>query len=199
MKPVIHTLTALAALAVTSACSEITTSIPVGTSQVQPIDMRLIGVWKFELADPTNNSEDADVVVFPSDDGAGLEAIGVAADPRTKTVDWVEYRVITGKIGDITYASMRQLGENGKPDEKPENGFWPLLYRFETDGSIRLFWWSEDGVKSAVDAIENRNIKGEHTNAAAHFTADARTLDAFFAQMGPAMLSAPIFSLRPLK
>ena len=200
MSSVLRALAVLVTLTLASACTEITTSIPVGTSHGGPLDMRLVGAWHAEpvkSAPSDEQFEQFDVLISPSNDGTALQAI----DVDVKTGDWEVYTLVTGRIGDLTFASIRRLTHNGVSAEMPgHSSYWPLVYRFDADGSVRVFDRSDEGAKSVADAIVNEIIAGESIgDESAHITTDPATLDAFFGQMGTTVLNEPSFMLRPLK
>ena len=191
MNSLLRALALLATLALASAC--VTSTVPVGTSQGGPIDMRLVGMWKGELE---NGGPDKNfyLFIFPGRDETGLEAAYRNLDRN----DWESFRLITGTTGDVTFANFQPIAADGH-EPPPPDGYAPFVYRFQPNGSVRLFGESERAREVVSDAIAKGSLAGENSGESSRITADPATLDAFFAHVGPMFWNKFLATLRPLK
>ncbi len=182
-------------------CATVTTDNPVGMSGGAEADTRLIGGWKVITNDHSG------YVFFIPRQGGGLQAVLVGWEPGSDTKlhgEWWIFDILTGKAGRHTLINARPVLQGGdafpKMQQPNADGYLPLLYRFETDGSVEFFDWS-DG-HGIIDAIKGGQIAGtvEGTDVEpnVHITADLHSLDAFFAEAAPRLLPNHFATLQPI-
>jgi hypothetical protein len=202
-----------AALLVLSACDELTTDNPIGISGGDWTDARLIGGWKVTSESPTLKlAGDHFLFILPTT-GTQLEAVEVVLNsPNPEENGWSTYKVVTGRIGEFTFANIRPVLAKGKPvDERglPENdGYIPFLYRLRSDGGVELFGWSNDTISEEIaGAIDSGRLTGEpyghrdpaHMTNYVRITANPQILDTFFAGAAPRIFRELGAKAYPLK
>lgn len=175
---------ALVALSMLAACTTVSTQNPIGISHGVVTDNRLVGSWKLVPKDTNDDKEY--VFVMPRKEG-GLQAIVVmtASDPNDS--GWFTLNLVVGRAGDHALINMQPILENGEPIKDPPDGYLPMLYRFQADGRIQLFYSSDDAMK---EAIQNGSIAGTiEKNGNVRITADPQALDAFYADKAPVLFN----------
>jgi hypothetical protein len=174
---------ALVALAMLAACTTVSTDYAVGISHGSVTDDRLAGSWRLVPKDPNAGKEY--VFVVPRK-GGGLQAVVVITETDPNDSGWFTVDLVVGKAGDHAVINMGALSENGEPFKDKVPGYLPILYRFEADGRLQLFYPSDDAIK---DAIQSGAIAGAVENSNLHITADPGALDAFFAKDSPMLFN----------
>jgi len=129
-------------LSMLSACTVLSTENPIGISSGADTDSRLLGGWKLVSADTGDTGENY-AFVEPQEEG-GLHATVISWEPLY-ILDPNEhyrstYKIITGRVGEHRFINARPLLEGGKPASELtlESGYFPILYRFQKDGSIQF-------------------------------------------------------------
>lgn len=191
------------AISILGGCTTVTTDHPIGMSGGTQWDARLIGGWKVVPAD--QKMQPFYAFFLPRKEG-GLQAMIVGWD-KTNPNDsgWETFEILTGKAGDHLVINGRPLLDNGEPAKSMPagSGYWPLLYRFEADGTVNMFTW---GTGDAIDAIKNAIRTGritgtieEHGQSSdIRITAEPQSLDAFFDAAAPMLFTELFATLQPI-
>jgi hypothetical protein len=182
------------ALGLALLCGCTTTDNPIGISGGAQVDARLVGGWKGVFADQYSDKVKYQVVFLPGEKGA-LAAI--VAGWTLEGGQWAVYEVVAGRAGDHTVLNMRSVIENGAP-ARETSAYIPSLYRFEPDGSLRLFMLSEQAVADAIQSGRLAGTMGTGQLATNRITADPQSLDDFFAEAAPALFTEPYAVLQPI-
>src|SRR5882672_463851 len=151
MKTILRALAFFVAVSILGGCTTVTTDHPIGMSGGTQLDARLIGGWKVLPAD--QKTQPLYAFFLPRKEG-GLQAVLIGWD-KTRLDDsgWATYEILTGRVGDYLIINGRPLLDNGEPASSTPagSGYWPLLYRFEVDGTVKMF---AGGTADAIDAIK---------------------------------------------
>lgn len=175
---------ALILAALLAACYP-TTQTPIGSTGPTTPDVRLLGVWKGMPKDPKDGP---DYLFFlPRKDR--LEAIVVYPAKGDDKGSWMSFAVWCGKAGSNNFLNGQQLLDDGIAPKDANKDYTPVFYRFDKDGTLRMFVLGE---KPIEDAIAKGEIKGEVKKNSfgddVRITADAKMMDAFFATHDPKTL-----------
>jgi hypothetical protein len=177
---------AVLALAMLAACASVTSNHPIGIAHGAVSDERILGAWTLVPNDTSNGTASA----FILKQGQGLRALLVI----TSENEWWEADIVPGKVGQHGMLNLRPLLKNGEPvkDGDRIEGYYPLRYTAGADGSISLFLWSEDELRTAV---RNKRIAGSETAGRIVLTAEPDALDAFFAAEAESLFAVPYATL----
>jgi hypothetical protein len=163
-----------------------------------------VGAWKVQFADAATPAE-AYVFLMPAKE-AGLRAVAVGweaipASSRTAADgDWWSAEVVTGQAGEHMFLNVRPLLENGVPI--PEKSlpnplaYFPLRYRHQDDGSVKLFTWG--GAETISLSIQSGRISGATDGGSVQITADSISLDSFLADAGERAFQVHFATLLPI-
>lgn len=159
-----------------------TTQVPIGSTGPTAPDARLIGVWKGTPKDGPNY-----LFFLPRKDK--LEAIMVYPAKGDDKGSWMSFAARTGKAGNNDFINGRELLDDGEPAKNQNNDYTPLYYRFDKDGTLRLFFLDDNKIEEAITKGELKGeIKKSDIGDDVRITADAKMLDAFFATHDPKTL-----------
>ncbi len=186
-------------LPMVSACTVLSTENPIGISSTISTDSRLLGGWKLVSADTGDTGRNY-AFVEPREAG-GLHTTVISWEPLYILDPQEHYRstyeIITGRVGEHRFINARPLLERGEPASELtlESGYFPILYRFQKDGSVQFFGEIEGTI---IDAIESGRVSGTAVDGNIRLTADPQSLDAFFAEAAPTVFSTLLWTLEPL-
>lgn len=209
-------LCAAVLLTLLSACNSLRTDNPIGASTEYGLDKRLIGAWR--MVDPRRDDKIPDhgagfMFLLPLKEG-GLHGVIESWTFKAPRSDSLEFDVTPGMAGDNLFANVRRLSENGEASEPEPSDYLPFLYRFEADGTLSVWGWSDDGLNMIKDSIENGRLMGTVTiqsygpddqgqamkpSIGISITADQKSLDAFFARNGRAIFTERKYSFRRIE
>jgi hypothetical protein len=155
-----------------------TTQVPIGSTGPTTPDTRLIGSWLGQIGDGPET-----IYLFFMPRGTDqAEALLVEPAQGQEDGSWSSYTVLNGYAGTHAVLNARAVLDDGKPAESADEGYTPLLYRFEEDGSLHLFLLDESATKAAIRSGKIAGtIKEESYTDSITLTADGKTLDTFFA------------------
>jgi hypothetical protein len=162
-----------------------TTQTPIGSTGPKTPDVRLLGVWKGTPKDPKDGPNY--LFFLPRKDK--LEAVMVYPAKDDDKGGWMSFEVRTGKAGSNDFLNGIELLDDGEAPKDTSRDYTPVYYRFDKDGTLRLFVLGEDQIENAISKGE---IKGEVKKNSfgddVRITADAKIVDAFFATHDPKTL-----------
>jgi hypothetical protein len=190
-------LAALAVLAL-AACYPPTTSHPIGSTVGFKSDPSLLGLWKARSPDPDNHSFYY-YHVLQAKDGA-MFAVLVPSGGDGKASDVMMFKLKTARFGNLGFLNVRVMmdPEHEAPDQPP--GWVPVLYRFEANGTLKIFILEEDATKNAIRTHKIAGTVGNAETDDAVVTADGATLDNFFrSRTGLALFDKPFVILTKVK
>jgi hypothetical protein len=174
----IRAVLVIALAALVSAC--VTSKFPVGASQGEQADARLMGAWT--ATDPkTGNRMFLFFIPRPSG-GHKVEAIGVTPAQGDENGGWGSYAIVVGKAGEHSFINAQPLLDDGKP--KSADDYVPVLYTIDRSGRLHFSMLDTDAVKRAVQAGE---IQGVVKDSSVLITAAPAALDAYMATRGAAL------------
>ena len=186
----------LAAALFAASCLPVTTDAPVGTTAGRGADPALIGTWK-AVPEKPNQGGPQFVHFIAGKDGA-MTVLLVDTGKRRSDGEWSVSSASAAVLGGRHYLNVRALSENGKPAEGADaERNVPLLYRFDDDGTLRVFLIDEDKAKAAIEAgtIEGRIEPGDYGDVI--LTAPPAKLDALIAgDDGAALFTQKLLVLR---
>jgi hypothetical protein len=202
---------AIAFLAILSGCSGITTNYPVGISGGVQTDARLLGGWRVVETNnkQVRNAEGEGYIFFLPRKGGGYTGVWMAwSRPPAAKPDMALFDIITGRIGATGFINARLVDQNEKPVDAKDPGYWPGLYRFDQNGRLHIFIFSDQGIKLAESAVQNHRLAGasdeqsagkdssgkNNKNTNVHITADPKLLDIYFAANAPLIFTDPIYT-----
>jgi hypothetical protein len=202
---------AIAFLAILSGCSSVTTNYPVGISHGSQVDARLIGGWRAVGANnkQVRSSGGGGYVFFLPRKGGGYTGVLIGwNEPPAAKPDVALFDIVTGRIGSTGIINARIVDESGKPADAKDPGYWPGLYRFDRDGRLRIYNFSDQGIKLVESAVQNHRLVGtseeqsygkdasgrENRAIRVHITADPKSLDAYIAANASLIFTGPIYT-----
>lgn len=160
-----------------------TTREPIGSTGAMTADARLVGGWK---AINEEAKDEPTFLFFLRRDADKLECLLVTADKGDKKGEWMSFEALTGKAGAHAFLNGRTLLDDGKKPADANTDWTPVHYRFDADGTLRLFTLDEKAIGAAIKKGE---IKGEIKEGSlgdeVRITAEAKAVDAFFAGRDP--------------
>ena len=203
---------AIAFLAILAGCSGITTNNPVGISRGSQMDARLIGGWRVVEAEGKQmpRTGGAGYLFFLPRKEGGYTGVSLGwNEPPTAKPDIALFDIVTGRIGTTGIINVRIVDQSGKPVDTKDSSYWPGLYRFDREGRLHIYIFSEQGTKLVESAVQNHRLAGtseEHSydkdssgkknkTVSVHITADPKSLDAYFAANAPLIFTEPIYTL----
>lgn len=138
---------------------------------------RLLGSWKGVLG----TDAQAVYLFFLAGDDNKLEALLIRPGDGQDKGGWLSFALILGELGEHRFVNAKILLDDGEPSAEKDNGYTPLLYRFDKDDTLRFFVLDDIELKKV---IREGKIAGEVKEGTyfddIRITADAKTLDAFF-------------------
>jgi hypothetical protein len=172
-----------------------TSENPIGVSAgPTALDARLTGVWKGRIG--TDKDATAYLFAFPRE-GGRLEAMLLHPSATDDKGDWTTVSLTPGKAGTANILNAKLVLDNGAPAREGTVDYTPVLYRFDPSGELRLFVLDE---KALADAVRQNRIAGTVKESSlgndVRLTADAKTLDAFFAANAAALFTEDYGSFR---
>jgi hypothetical protein len=189
-------LAAVAALAL-AACYPPTTSHPVGSTVGFKGDPSLVGLWKARSTDPDNHTFYYYHLLHAKD--GSMLALLVPGNGGEAS-DVMMFKLKTARFGNFGFLNARAMmdPEHEATDQPP--GSVPVLYRFEANGTLKIFILEEDATKNAIRAHKIAGTVGTSETDDAVITADGATLDNFFrGRTGLALFEKPFAILTKVK
>jgi len=209
MRGSLKSFAAAAVFLMLSGCDTLTTDNPIGVNDATQTDAQLFGTWKMTAPQAKAEPKEGKAYAFllPRKDG-GLNAVLVGWNRDYSDSGTITLEILTGSAGGFHFLNGTSFVEDGKPDSS--TNYWPALYRFDADGSLRLFKISDDGLKIVADAVESHRLAGTVTkhslvsgdkseaNATMDIaiTADQKSLDAYFAVNAGKIFTDPLYTLK---
>ncbi len=93
----------------------------------------------------------------------------------------MSFALILGELGEHRFVNAKILLDDGEPSSEKDNGYTPLLYRFDEDGTLRLFVLDDIELKKAIrEGKIAGNVKESTYFDDIRITADEKALNAFF-------------------
>ena len=175
-----------------------TTQQPIGSSTPQTADARLAGGWKGAPKDPKDGPNY--LFFLPRKDN-NFEAVMVYPAHGDDKASWMSFALSTAKVGKNDFINGQVVLDDGQPSKDADKNYTPVWYRFDKDGTLRLFMLDEKAMEAAIAKGEikgdvNKSTFGDDVN----ITADAKTLDAFFASHDPnTLFTDPLGTYRRIK
>ena len=168
--------------AMLAGCLPVTTKTPVGTTTGLGTDPALYGTWR---GVPPDKKTEGDVTIhFVKLKDGTLSALQVFTEPKHDDDGWESYAVQTSTLAGQHYLNVMWTSENGKPvDTSAKDAIFPLRYTVK-GRTLTLYILDEDKVKAAVQSGRIAGTIESGDAGDVTLTADAKTLDAFFAAPG---------------
>jgi hypothetical protein len=155
-----------------------TSENPIGVATAAP-DSRLLGAWKGQIG--TDKDASASLYVFPRE-GGRFEAMLIHAASKDDKGGWTTASLVPGKIGSTTVLNAKLILDDGAPAKEGTADYTPVMYRFDAGGVLRLFMLDDKALETAIRAGRIAGtIKENSFGDDVRLTADAKSLDAFFA------------------
>jgi hypothetical protein len=169
-----------------------TSEHPIGSSGAMMPDARLLGVWKGMPKDP----KDGPTYIFFLPRKDKLEAMMIAPPHGDDKGGWMNFAVWTGKAGKHDFLNGQTLLDDGNPPKDANKDYTPVFYRFDADGTLRLFVLGDAAIEAAIKKGEIKgDIKENSFGDDIRITADAKAVDAFFASHDPKTLFTEVLGV----
>jgi hypothetical protein len=202
----------LVALLALAGCNTLTTDKPIGAAPETEMDARLVGAWKFlDLPSQKESMGHAYGFFLPEKDNAGFRVVAaVWPDKLGESGDDITLDGLTGKAGKHWFLNIKHIVTDGKPEEHEAPGYQMFLYRFDADGTLRLFGVSDAGFEKLEADVDRGRIEGVVTihgmgtdregkpikSLNVEITAEQKDLDAYFAENADAIFTEPAYVLK---
>lgn len=175
-----------------TACLPVTTKNPVGTTAGFKQDPSIIGVWKVEPQKDDQDDKQGFIAFLNAEENGAMTAIMIA--PGKDSGDWGIYNLKIATLGQNHFINAWTVSDNGKPADKDEAAAdILLLYRLGKDGKLTLYLLDDEKTGAAVKAGKIKGDVQPGSTGDVHITADAASLDKFFAtKEGAALFVKPL-------
>lgn len=202
-------------MSVLPACTEIVTKYPIGVSADPQQDTRLLGGWRVvrwgDEAEPPGwqmSPADSPSYLFVEPNGEGIlraTFIGPTTIAGHQQADGARlFRIVIGRIGThgVLNAQARWIHDWVVDPERTSSRYFPLLYQFGPEGTLRLFSPGEFAVNKEIEQGRlgaDKDPGGGFGDAAIlQINSDRQTLDRVFADDAPALFTHLLATLEPI-
>ena len=123
-----------------------TSERPIGVSGTPAADQRLLGRWTGQIG---TGKDTASLYVFPREKGQ-LEALLVHPAAKDDKGGWTTASLLPGKAGAVNILNAKLVLDDGAPAKEGTKDYTPVMYRFDADGTLRLFMLGDKALEVAI-------------------------------------------------